>query len=198
MSDPMELWETLQADASLDSWLEDEGAPRGAPGERFVVDTVEKVDWVLGKIADAEAQAEAVKARREATAARMAAMEKEYRDRAEGFRRYFGPEMELVARAELERRGGKSKTLKLDNGTVSFRVAAGSAKVKDERAALAFLRAWAPELVSTKEYVKASAAREAVESALKQDLIGSVPAWLELTEPGERVKFDTGIGKRKD
>ena len=80
----------------------------------FVIDTEERANWYLRKVANLEAekariksQAAAMIAQVEADAARL-----EYR---------FASQLEAFARQELEKRGGRRKSLTLFQGTLSFR-----------------------------------------------------------------------------
>lgn len=108
------------------------------PTSTFGVTDRDSADWVLGKIADVEARALAIQARKQAVAENFARQEKQLAGRLAWLERRFGPELEAWAKAQIE--GKRSRFVQLDNGRVQFRVATSPAKITDPAAALAFVR----------------------------------------------------------
>ena len=111
--------------------LEDTELTADAPEEPepFVPDTPEKVDWVLGKIADARARA----ARIRENAEKMARSEER---EAERLVWQFGPTLQAFARAQTE--GTRKKSLTLHHGTLGFRTKPAGVDYDPDTA-----RAWA-------------------------------------------------------
>lgn len=97
----------------------------------FVIDSAERADWYLRKLANIAAE----KARVKTQAAEMI---RQLEADAAGLEYRFGSQLEAFARAELERRGGRRKSLPLFQGTLSFRSQPARVIVADESAALEF------------------------------------------------------------
>lgn len=107
--------------------------------ESFTPDTADKVNWVLGKIADRRARA----ARIRENAELMARSEEREADSLEW---RFGPALQAFARQELE--GSKRKSIRLYNGVIGFRLRPASVNVTEPGAALSWAKDNLPDAVT--------------------------------------------------
>lgn len=108
------------------------------PEAGFYPDTPEKVDWVLGQIADRRARA----ARLRENAEKRARQEEA---EAAFFDWRYGVALRAFARQQLE--GGRRKSLTLGHGTLGFRTKPAGVQVGDEGAAIAWAKENAPGAV---------------------------------------------------
>ena len=104
-------------------------APTSNEPDGFTPDTPAKVDWVLGKIADARARA----ARIRENAEKMARSEER---EAEHLLWQFGPALQAFARAQTE--GTRKKSVQLHHGVLGFRTKPAGVDYDPDTA-----RAWA-------------------------------------------------------
>ena len=104
----------------------------------FRIDDEAKASWAVRKIVEARAYGTRVQewARRESARAE--------RDEQWLLRR-FGPELEAWLRAELERRGGRRRSVALPAGTLGVRLQPARLQVWDEPAAVAWCERQLPE-----------------------------------------------------
>ena len=116
--------------------------------DAFTPDTSEKVNWVLGKIADRRAAAARIRENAELMAR---AEDRE----AEALEWRFGPALQAFARQELA--GGAKKSIRLYNGVLGYRTKPAAAVVDDDAAALAWAREHLPEAVQERIDKKALA-----------------------------------------
>jgi len=121
-----------------------EGTPADAP---FVPDTTEKVDWVLGRIADHRARAARIRENAEL-------MAKEADRQAEGLEWQFGPALQAFARQELT---GKKKSLRLFHGVIGYRTKPAGVTVGNEAEAIVWAKANLPLAVTERLDKKALA-----------------------------------------
>lgn len=99
--------------------------------EVFTPDTAEKVDWVLGKIADHRARANRIRMNADT-------MAKQAEAEADALEWRFGPALQAFAREQLT--GGKRKSLTLFHGTLGFRTVPAGVVVGNEAGALAWAK----------------------------------------------------------
>lgn len=99
-------------------------APKDAP---WVPDTAEKVDWVVGKIADYHARAARIRENAEI-------MARQEERQAEGLEWHYGPALQAFLREQLA--GGKKKSLRLFHGVLGYRTKPAGVMVGDEGAAI--------------------------------------------------------------
>lgn len=118
--------------------------------ERFVVDDAAKASWLVRKVVEARAHAERVR--------KWCEHELRRAEREESWLlRRFGAELETWARAELERRGSRRRSLDLPGGAVGFRLQPPRLGVEDEQAVLNWCRHHLP--VALRVTVEASDAQ---------------------------------------
>ena len=137
-------------DAPAPSSGGDAGGDAGAPADAFVPDTADKVDWVLGKIADARARAARVRENMELIA-------KAHDREADALEWRFGAALQAWLRAELG--GGAKKSRRLSNGVIGYRTRPVGVTVHDPAAALEWARGNCPEAVAVRLDRAALAAR---------------------------------------
>lgn len=161
-----------------------QGAATDTP--RFQIDSREKAEWLLRKLANLDAEKARVKAQCEeivrgldADAARLLA--------------FHEADLREWARAELERRGGHKKTLPLLQGTVSFRTVPASLRVTGSREAIEHAKGQGWDVVRAVESLDAEAYRREAAAALAES--GEVLPGVEIVP--ERESFSVRFGKEK-
>lgn len=152
--------------------------------ERFEVNSREAAEWVLDKMADADAAAIAIKARK---AAFLENIDKQMNAVVNRHRYLVGRfQPDLQAWAERELAITKRKSITLDNGTLKFSACGGGIKVLDEEAALEWARDFAATAIKKTETVLVSLLPEGVD--LPVTLFERVPK-------GANFKITTGVKK---
>jgi hypothetical protein len=154
------------------------------------VDTPEKADAILARILRAEAQVVALDAEETALRRNIEKLRRVQWRRADWLRRRYGPELEALARKQLE--GKRAKTLTLAHGSISLRTAPGSRKILNMAAAVAWMLENAPERLQVRHAVKASEALAAWDESDDSDEHGA-PPWMEVTGAREVVAIKTGV-----
>jgi len=142
MHNTLEALET--APARENEAFQPEGTTEAAP---FVPDTADKVDWVLGRIADARARAARIRENAEL-------MARDADRQAEGLEWQFGPALQAFAREQLT---GKKKSLRLFHGVIGYRTKPAGVTVGDEGAAIVWAKQNLPLAVTERVDKKALA-----------------------------------------
>lgn len=158
--------------------------------DRFKVDTPEAADWALEVRSRIEGNILAIDERKRAVCRQLDAMRNDQIRRLSWWEWRFGSDLIGFARTLLK---GKSRSVKFTWGSVSFRTTQGTTEILDMPAAVAFVRAWEPELVKVVETV----GLKAIEAARRQavDATGedeSLP-FVRSTGQQESVSISTGI-----
>jgi len=104
----------------------------------FTPNTMEKADWVLGKIADARARAARIRENAEA-------MARQQEQEAEGLEWRYGTALEAFARQQIA--GSKRKSLRLYHGVLGYRTRPASVSLTAAAAALSWARESLPAAV---------------------------------------------------
>ena len=112
--------------------------------ETFCINSETRANWLLRKIANLDTEKARVKAQAEAILHGLDT------DR-EGLLYLYGSQLEAFTRQELERQGGRRKSLTLLQGTCSFRSVPARMSVNDPAAALLHAKANLPEAIKTVE-----------------------------------------------
>lgn len=155
-----------------------------APG-LFVIDSDDKADWVLQKRMDEESEINAINARIQALTDNLRSMRKEHENRLQWLEFRFDDELTEYAKTKLT---DKSKTAKFAYGKVSFRTSAGTNKILDMDAAVAYAEASPnPEIVKVTKSVNVS--------DLKENFDLSGLPFIESSGPKETVTIATGLEK---
>ncbi len=149
---------------------------------RFCVDSRDKANWLLRKLAAIEAERALVKAQAEeiirgldGDAARLRAL--------------HGADLREWARAELA--GGRRKTLPLLFGSVSFRTVPASLRVAGSREAIEYAKGQGWDVVRVAETLDADGYRQQAAAVLHET--GEVPPGVEVVP--ERESFSLRFGK---
>lgn len=103
----------------------------------------------------------------------------------------YGQQVQTYVRAELDRRGGHGKTLKLWQGTAVFRTLPASLRVRSAQAAIEHARAQGWDAIKTTETLDVD--RYKKEAAAARQETGELLPGMELTE--ERESFTIRFGK---
>lgn len=109
---------------TMDQHTEDLAEATQATGETFMVTDADSAAWVLRKIAAREAEIALVKAQ-------AAEIVKGLQSGLESFKGRFEPQLEAWARVELEKTGGKTKTVKTLGGNLAFRTVPAGIEITD-------------------------------------------------------------------
>ncbi len=148
------------------------------------------VERVLDRIAQAKARAERIKAN-------AAVLVEEAEKEAASLEARFGADLEDFARERLAATRGKSKTVKLLNGTLSFRTVPGGIEVlpEDEDAMLRWAEAYLPSAVTLKPVLDKAAVKARLgvacdpdggEAYIVDDVTGEVIEWARVKPAQER------------
>lgn len=149
------------------------------------------VDWALGVRAGIEADLAALRLRKEAVLANFDALERKQRARLSWWDWRFGADVVAFARRAVE--GGKARSVQFENGRVGFRTAAGTNRITDPDAAVAFVEQYKPDAVKVERSVTVKSVLEvAAERGVARPVIAH---FLHSTGPRESVVIDTGVGK---
>lgn len=166
------------------------GDERNAPNAtteapRFVIDSREKVNWYLRKLAAIENERALVKAQAEeilrgldADAARLRALHE--------------ADLQAWAKEELERLGGRKKTLPLLFGTVAFRTVPSSLRVVGSAEAVEYAKSQGWEVVTTVEKLDGEAYKQQAAAVLHET--GEVLPGVEIVP--ERESFSVKFGAK--
>ncbi len=162
-------------DAAHTSRAEIEQAPGAlvAAPKNFAVVDLRSANWVIRKIHDARAYAEAVKEWAEAEARRAQAEE-------DGLLTMFGPGLRAVLEAEIERAKGRRKSVNLPAGTMGLRAEPQRLRVEDEAAALEWARKHCPDAIRVTERISRTALNQHFAST------GQTPSGCALQDGAER------------
>lgn len=152
--------------------------------ERFEVCDEATANWYLRKLRNMENEKDTIKAQ-------AAAMVKALDTEINGLEFRFGQQFETFVRGELDRRGGRTKTLPLFQGTASFRTVAASLRVRNVTEAMEHARAQGWDAIKTTETLDAD--RYKKEAAAARQETGELLPGIELTE--ERESFTIRFGK---
>jgi hypothetical protein len=175
-------------------WLREAGPEIAQVEEtRFEIRAEDAADWVLSLILAEEAALSGIAARRAAILANLEGMEVQHQNRIRSIEWRFKNDLEAFARKRIEETHGKSKTLKLPHGKLSFRSSKGTSDITDRAKALAFVEEWAPEKVTKSANV--GAVQAAIDRALAD--MGEEPDFGEFfkqAQPRESFTITTGIG----
>lgn len=164
--------------------IEDTDQAAQAAQDAFMVTDASSAAWVLRKIAARQAEIALVKAQ-------AAEIVKGLQSGLEGFRGRFEPQLEAWARTELEKAGGKSKTVKTLGGNLAFRTVPAGLEITDTGSAA--------EVAITLGLVKPApvdlaAYKKAAQTALEER--GELLPGVELRPARESfsIRFATGKG----
>ena len=106
----------------------------------------------------------------------------------------YGQQFQTWVRGELDRRGGKNKTLPLHQGTAAFRTVAAAIRVRSAAEALEYARQQGWELIKTVESLDSEGYKK--QAAAVRAETGEVLPGIEVTE--ERENFSIKFGAAKD
>lgn len=151
--------------------------------QRFEVNDRASAEWVLSKIVEHESNIVGIEARKKAIVANLDAQAKAEANRVNFLHFKFDADLQEFADKQLA--GSKVQTLRLDNGTLSFKMSTGSLNILDEVEAIEWLkRAELQEAVKVKETVLKSNIPKGIE--LPAELFERVP-------PARRFYVKTGV-----
>lgn len=149
----------------------------------------ELCEWALSKRMDAEAQMVALRAKRDALVQNLEKQITEQELRVKKLAWKYDSLIESYAKEAIEATGGKTKTVRFDHGSVSFRTSSGTNKITDMEAAVSFAKEF-----QMAEFVKVS------ESINVSDLLknwngptAALSNFVESSGPKETMKIETGV-----
>lgn len=100
--------------------------------DTFAIDSEDRAEWLLGKLADLEAAAKRINEN-------AAQMVQQLTNRRTALLRRFGPELQDLCEAKRAEPGFKGKTVKFLNGACNWRAQKGGPRLVDAEAALKYL-----------------------------------------------------------
>ena len=130
----------------------------------FCIDDMEKVEWLLRKLGNIEAEKKRVQAQ-------AAAMVQQLDTDAGNLTRLFGDQLQAFVREELARRGGRRKSLTTLQGTCAFRLVPGGIRLTDPAAAFQHVKEQTggySELITLVEKLNLDQYRALAEQALNE------------------------------
>ena len=130
------LTENSLTEEQIAALVADAPAEEGTAPEAFCPTDAAGVDWVLGKVAAARAEAKLIREN-------MEAMARACERRAEHLEWKYGPALQAYLRAELA--DGKSRSKRLPHGVIGYRTKPAGISVTDPGAALAWTREHLPD-----------------------------------------------------
>jgi phage host-nuclease inhibitor protein Gam len=136
--------------------------PESGGGEPFVLDSEDKVNWLLRKIANLQAERERIGAQYDTVLKALESEEKSLRWR-------FEADLKAFAAMQIAKNGGRRKSLHLLQGTLSFRTLPQSVKVANAELALEYAKANGLSCVATVEKLQALTYREVAQTRLTND-----------------------------
>ena len=160
-----------------------------AEAPSFVIDSREKADWLLKKLAAIEAEEKLITEQSQK-------MLEQLRSDRESLMGRFVAELESFTRGETD--GGRRKSLTLFHGTVGFRTVPARLVVENQEDALQTARLLAPEAITTvpaQEKLDTRALVEAAKTAL--ETTGEVWPGLKMTESEERFTIKTSATRKE-
>lgn len=160
--------------------------------EEFLIDSPERANWLLRKLANLDAE-------RDRVAAQASALARQIESDRNGLLHRFGSQLENFTRQELEKSGGKRKSLTLLQGTVGFRTVPPRITIENEADAIQTARLVLPGSITTEtiERFDKTAFRAYAKERLATE--GELLPGIGLTEAREEfsVKFPSA-GKKGD
>ena len=151
--------------------------------ERFTIDTPEKADWLLRKLAGIDAE--------KATVQAMAAQRTQELDAdRNALLSRFGAELEAWAREEATAR--RRKTVTLLHGAISFRTVPAKLIVESEADAITTARAVAPETVTQETTERFDKAAFLAHAKAHLESTGEILPGLTQSEERESFSIKTG------
>lgn len=148
-------------------------------GESFVIDSREKADWLLKRIAALEAEEALIATQAE----KMLAQVRSDRERLTG---RFLPQLETWARGELETTKSRRRSVSLFHGTVQFTTTAPRFIVESTDDAITTARAVAPQTVTEETLTKLDKKAFLTYAAQRFEETGEILPGVTRTEAGER------------
>jgi phage host-nuclease inhibitor protein Gam len=118
--------------------------------EGFHITTDEAANWLLGKLANIEAEKARVRAQAEKITKQLDAD-------AEGLRFLYAAELETYVKAKLAATGGRRKSVHFLQASCAFRTVPARLTVSDQAAALEWARETLPAAVATRETLDSAA-----------------------------------------
>ena len=155
--------------------------------ERFVLDSEDKVNWLLRKMANLQAERERIGAQYETMLKALESEEKSLRWR-------FEDDLKAFAAMQIAKNGGRRKSLHLLQGTLSFRTLPQSVKVANAEAALEYAKANNLPCVATVERLETATYRDVAQTRLVND--GELLPGVEVLP--ERELFRISFGKANE
>ena len=151
---------------------------------QFVIDSMERADWLLRKLGNIAAEKARVKSQ-------AAAILNELDNDDKSLRSYFGPQLEELIRKELATRGGKKKSITLLQGTCGFRSVPGGLRLVEPDAALSYALVHMPSVVQAIPKLSNEDYKQEAERCLRED--GELLPGMEMVD--DRESFSIRFAK---
>jgi hypothetical protein len=167
------------------------GHSKDSPTTPFRIIDDSSAEFVLRLWHEVEGKITGLQARRDALVSQMDSIIRDESRRLAWLEYRFGPELRQYAKSQLK---GKGKTKKFAWGSVSFRENKRSNVIVSEDEALAYVEAFAPQLVKQKRWVGVTEVLEAARIA--ESVLGEPQkdlGFMKHTGASETAKISTGI-----
>lgn len=158
-----------------------------ATDDGFHITDAASANWLLRKLANLEAERKRIQAQSADILRSLTAQENRLRF-------LYEDELARWTQGQLEKEGGRTKTLRLLQGTCAFRTTPHSLRVLSSRDAMEYARAQGWDMVKTQETLDAQAYRQQAEAALHET--GELLPGLEVVP--ERETFAIRFGKGEE
>jgi hypothetical protein len=162
--------------------------------ERFSVKDRESAEWVLRKLYSRKKEAELL-------AAQAARIVKDANERLAAFEARFAPELEAWAAQELERQGGRGKTVKTFAGDIGFRTVPPTLVFPtSEQEMLLLAGVYAPEAVSTETVVTTKIDKRVLKKAILDQIVAGdeIPEGVEFVSSRETMTIKFAVEDSKE
>lgn len=160
MGIPSGTFRYIQENEAMTAFMENEQTIANEQTAPFCIDSEERANWLLRKLANIESEKQRVQAQ-------AAAICKQLEQDANGLRFLYSAQLEAFARQTLAAKGSRRRSLILLQGTCAFRAVPPSVKITDVSAALTYARQNAPEAIRTVESLDTTHYRQFAETALQ-------------------------------
>ena len=154
--------------------------------KEFVIDSMDKADWYLKKLAELDAEEALIKEQ-------SSKMIERVRTNRECLQALFSQQLETFARAQVEKNGKGRKSIILFYGTLAFRTVPSRLTIKDDREALDHARSEKRDFYQLKEVLDTQGYLKYAKEQLEQT--GEILPGTERTE--ERESFSINFGRKE-
>lgn len=175
--------ETANDFFNTDAIASDTPTPKDAAALPFVIDSEERAEWYLRKLANLDAETDRIKAN---TAKRL----QEIATDREGLVQRFGDQLTGWAKGEAERR--RRKTVTLQNGSIAFRAVPSRLVIENDADAMQTAKLVCPDAVTVETIEKLDRAALIARATETLQETGELLPGVKMIEASESAKVTAG------